>query len=254
MAATPPPPDEPVPPPPEARAPEPVEPGDSEPASCPRCGSPYAAGQEYCLECGLRLPLVRGFVAARIVPTLGRTWQRHFRWYPGDWIWPVVFGLLIAAAGATLAILTTRDDASGSTTIIGTSPTDTSETATVRPPPTETVPTETAPTDTTATETVPTETTPAGPIRWPPGKTGFTIVLASIVQSAGLPAARQTAQRAIDAGLTDVGILNSSNYSSLTPGFYVVFSGVHDTIGDAQSDLSTARSTFPQAYTRKISP
>jgi hypothetical protein len=246
----PPPPDEPAPPP-EAETPEPVEPSNVEAGSCPRCGSPYAPGQEYCLECGLRLPLVRG-----VIPSLGQTWQRHFRWYPGDWIWPVVLGLVIAAAGATVAILTTRDGDSGSKTIIATGGTETS--GTTAPPDTtgatDTTGTGTAPTETTETETTPTETTPAGPIKWPPGKTGFTIVLASIVQTSGLPTAQKTVQQALGAGLSDVGILNSSNYSSLTPGYYVVFSGVHDTIAEAQSNLATAKSTFPQAYTRKIVP
>jgi hypothetical protein len=196
---------------------------------------------------------VRGFIASRAISGLGETWQRHFRWYPGDWIWPVVFGLLIAAAGATVAILTTRDGGNGSQTIIATGPTETTDTSTV-PPPTETVTTETVTTETTPTETTPTETTAAGPIMWPPGKTGFTVLLASIVQTDGLPVARRTAQTAIDAGLADVGILNSSNYSNLNPGYYVVFSGVYDTLAEAQGNLSAAKSTFPQAYTRKIEP
>jgi cell division septation protein DedD len=255
-ATPPPPPDEPTPPP-EAVTPDPVEPGDAEAGSCPRCGSPYARGQEYCLECGLRLPLVRGFVAGRFIPNLGRAWRRHFRWYPGDWIWPIVFGLIIAAAGATVAILTTRNDDNGGRTIIATGPTETvtgTETAPTETAPTETAPTETAPTETTPTETTPTEPTPTGPIKWPPGQSGFTIILASIVQSDGLPAARKTAQKGIDAGLKEVGILNSSNYSSLNPGYYVVFSGVYGTIAEAQSDLAAAKSSFPQAYTRKIVP
>ena len=254
MSTTPPPPpDEPAPPP-EAETPEPGAPAQGEAGSCPRCGSANAPGQEYCLECGLRLPLARGLVGSRIIPGLGQTWQRHFRWYPGDWIWPVVLGLVIAAAGATVAILTTRDDEGSSQTIIATGGTETGETSATVPGTTGTTETETATTETTETETTPTETTPTGPIKWPPGKTGFTIVLASIVQKDGLPTARRTVQRVIDAGLSDVGILNSSNYSSLNPGYYVVFAGVHDTIADAQSNLATAKSTFPQAYTRKIVP
>jgi cell division septation protein DedD len=256
LATPPPPPDEPVPPL-ETAVPEPVEPGDAESATCPRCGSPYERGQEYCLECGLRLPVVRGFVAARALPALGRTWRRYVRWYPGDWIWPVVFGLAVAAIGATVAILTTRDHSSASNTIVATGPTGTGP-----PPTTATTPTGTAPTGTTATGTAPPPPPPPptppppppGPVNWPPGNTGFTVVLASVVQSDGLPAARRLATRAIGAGLTDVGVLNSSNYSSLNPGYYVVFSGIFDTIAEAEANLSTAKSTFPQAYTRKITP
>ena len=57
-------------------APEPEE-------RCPRCETPYNPGQEYCLECGSRLP-ARGGMAAR----LGTVWRRRLGWYPGDWIWP----------------------------------------------------------------------------------------------------------------------------------------------------------------------
>ena len=60
---------------------------------CPRCGTPYGDGQEYCLECGAatagqhrrrRLPRIR------LAPRLG--------WYPGDWIWPTLLALLVAVA------------------------------------------------------------------------------------------------------------------------------------------------------------
>jgi hypothetical protein len=63
------------------------------------------------------------------------------------------------------------------------------------------------------------------------------------------------AQRAIDAGLPRVGILTSSNYSSLNPGYYVVFTGVYDSAGGANSHLQTARDAgFPLAYTRQVTP
>jgi hypothetical protein len=91
-------------------------------------------------------------------------------------------------------------------------------------------------------------------VTWPPGKTGYTIVLASVVQSDGLQAARRVAKKALDAGLTDVGVLNSSNYSGLTPGYYVVFSGIYDSVAAAEANLSTAKATYPQAYPRKIQP
>ena len=262
----PPPPDEPAPPP---VGPKVAPPDDPSAGTCPRCGSPFQPGQEYCLECGLRLPLVRGFVASQFVPALGRTWRRHMRWYPGDWIWPVVFGLVVAAIGATVAILSTRDQHRASKTIVATTATGPATTATATVPPTTgTGSTATAPTGTTettpattgetttetTTETTPTETTPTGPTKWPPGKTGFTIVLASVAHSDGLAGARKVAKRAIDAGLTNVGVLNSDNYSSLQPGYYVVFSGVFDTLAEARSSLSTAQGTFPQAYPRKVAP
>jgi len=95
---------------------------------------------------------------------------------------------------------------------------------------------------------------PTGPIKWPVGKSGFTVILASVAQGDGLPSARAVAQKALDSGLTDVGVLNSSNYSNLTPGYYVVFAGVFDSLGEAENVLPEAKSTFPGAYTRQVSP
>ena len=71
---------------------------------CPRCGTPYAEGQEYCLECGERLP-ARAEPATR----LGDRWRRHLGWYPGDWIWPALLALVVAVvAGVALGDLARR--------------------------------------------------------------------------------------------------------------------------------------------------
>jgi cell division septation protein DedD len=239
-------------PPDEAPVPPPKPPLDAG-GTCPRCGTPYEPYQEYCLECGLRLPSSGGVVAV-----LAHHWRRRLPWYPGDWIWPVLLGLVIAALAAAGAILATRDDdGSPSSTKVATGP------ATV---PGETVPSETTPTGTgaeppppTGTETEPVEpepppppTGPGGLVEWPPGQTGYTIVLASLPASAGRAAAIRAGQKAAQAGLSDVGALNSSDYSSLHPGYWVVFTGIYDTLDEAKSALDTARGTYPQAYTRQI--
>jgi cytoskeletal protein RodZ len=205
-------------------------------------------------------------VASQFVPALGRTWRRHIRWYPGDWIWPVLFGLIVAVLAGTIAILVANNNDKGSQkTIVATTATTTATATTATQPATETTaPATTAPTETTSTAatettptttaTTPTQTTPTGPITWPAGKSGWTIVLASVAKSAGLSTARSDARKAIGAGLKDVGILNSDNYSSLKGGYYVVFSGVYDTNGEAESNLSTAKATFSGAYAREITP
>src|SRR5437868_14870027 len=81
---------------------------------CPRCGTPYSEGQEYCLQCGERLPRRGG-----LITRLGKGWRRRLGWYPGDWIWPALLALVIAgAAGAASAIsLADRSDASGQSLI-----------------------------------------------------------------------------------------------------------------------------------------
>lgn len=185
---------------------------------------------------------------------LAQHWQRRLPWYPGDWIWPVLLGLVIAALAATGAILATRDDDSPTSTQVATGP---------PTEPVDTVPNETTPTGTgvepppagTDTEPVEPEPPPPGPgglVEWPPGQTGYTVVLASLPESAGRAAAVAAAQKASQAGLTDTGVLNSSDYSSLHPGYWVVFSGILDTLDEARSALDTARGTYPQAYTRQI--
>ena len=88
-----------MPPEPPAEPPPPAPPSpDMEGGECPRCGAAYEPFQEYCLECGLRLPVARG-----IIPVLATAWRRRISWYPGDWIWPVLLALVIAALAAAIA-------------------------------------------------------------------------------------------------------------------------------------------------------
>jgi hypothetical protein len=71
--------------------------------------------------------------------------------------------------------------------------------------------------------------------------------------SQGRAQADAAAQRAIDNGLTQVGVLNSSDYSSLNAGYWVTFTGVYDSESQATSALSNARSKgFPTAYVRRV--
>ena len=247
MAALPPePPDEQPPPPPPAI--------DAEGGECPRCGTPYAPFQEYCLECGLRLPVSRG-----LIPVLATAWRRRVPWYPGDWIWPVLLALVIAALAAAIAILANRDDGSPGLTQAATNESVPVGTGT-GPAPTEPTGTNPVPSTTGTTETTPTQPEPPPPpppttgtiTEWPVGQNGWTIVLSSVPQSAGRAGAVREARKAIAAGLTDVGVLNSSEFSSLHSGYFVVFSGIFDSEQEAKSSLDTAKSTYPQAYARQI--
>jgi stage II sporulation protein D len=89
---------------------------------------------------------------------------------------------------------------------------------------------------------------------WPAGRSGYTVVLDSVPAPAGLRAARSAAARARRAGLPAVGILVSSEFASLRPGFYVVFSGVYRTAAQADAAARLARSRYPAAYPRRIAP
>ncbi len=92
--------------------------GGEQDGRCPRCDTPYGGGQEYCLECGARLPSQSG-----VVGRLGSAWRRRFDWYPGDWIWPTLLALLIAAvAGAASAIWLADGSSASDKTLVATSP------------------------------------------------------------------------------------------------------------------------------------
>ncbi len=74
--------------------------------SCPRCSATIAASQEYCVECGFRLP-----IEGRLGPS-PRPDRRV--------VLPLLLTLAVAAVGAASAILLTRDARSAPTVIVAT--------------------------------------------------------------------------------------------------------------------------------------
>ena len=239
----------PPPPPPEA-APPPAAP---EPGRCPNCGAPHDVYQEYCLECGRRLP--GAYVGGRYA----EVWRRD----SPIWLWAALAALLLVAlvSGAVVALAATDDGKSSepATSIpVSTAPSTTStvdvtpSTITI-PPPTTTLGTTTFSTTTFGTTTFGTTTTGSN-VTWPMSKDGFTVVLKSVPTSNGRSQAEAAADKARTNGLPQVGILNSSDFSSLNPGYYVTFTGIYDTESQANAALPNARSKgFPTAYVREVS-
>jgi hypothetical protein len=203
----------------------------AEPEACPRCGAAVDAGQEYCLECGLRLPRRDG-LAAR----LGDAWQRRVPWYPGDWIWPALAFFVIAALGAGLAILSTHDGAGGARTITATTSVLSRQVTTT---PVAPEPTVARTTTATATATQP-RPKPRSLVQWPASRSGYTLVLNSIPKPNGLSGATAQAREALRNGLPSVGVLDSDQFSSLHPGYFVAFSGVYSNFADANVQLGRA--------------
>ena len=218
-------------------------------SECPSCGAPVEPGQEYCLDCGARIPERRGVLA-----TVGGAWRRRLRWYPGDWL-PIVLALLVIAALATAAaVYAGRDESEtvSGTTLIATSPPDVTgpRTESTR---TETAPVASVPTTTTQTATAADGRGPGNPVEWPADEDGFTVVLASLPVSGGRDAALQKARSGLRAGIKEVGVLDSEDFASLHPGFYVVFAGVYRNLEEAQGAVSDATDAgFPNAYAREI--
>lgn len=84
-----------------------------------------------------------------------------------------------------------------------------------------------------------------------PGGTGYTVFLASMRRLAG---ARLKQQQALDAGL-QAGILRTSDFTSLTPGYWGVFSGTYSTRNAAAARVAAARAAgFSDAYVRFVAP
>ena len=243
---------EPPPPPPPPEAAPPPPPPD--PGRCPNCGAPHDVYQEYCLECGRRLP--GAYVGGRYA----EVWRRD----SPIWLWAALAALLLVAlvSGAVVALAATDDGKSSepatSIPVVSTAPSTTStvgvapSTITITPP-TTTLGTTTFSTTTFGTTTFGTTTTGSN-VTWPPNKDGFTVVLKSVPTSNGRSQAEAAADKARTNGLSQVGILNSSDFSSLNPGYYVTFTGIYDTESQANAALPNARSKgFPTAYVREVS-
>jgi hypothetical protein len=182
--------------------------------TCPRCREPLAAGQEYCLECGAHV------VRARKTQALRSSWARRS-----------LITAVVALAGAAGAIAATGNDSGGPTvvTAIGGFA--------------------------TAPQTTDSEVAgPAEVAEWPAGEDGWTIALVSLPQTGGRAGALQRARTARKKGLTEVGVLDSSRYASLHPGYWIVFSGVYASEAEATSALEAARRYARAASVRHVVP
>jgi len=213
---------------------------------CPECGARAAGGQEYCLECGRRLPPdpVAAALPRRRVPGGG----------PG---WALLATGVVALVAASAVSAVQLADRGGESTLIATSPQPEVLPATETAPAGESVPT--TPPEATPEPPPPANPAPRAPrrlISWPEDSSGWTIVLASVPTGPGNRAvAIRQAREAVDQGLRQVGVLVSSEFSSLHPGYLVVFSGVHDTRSAAEQALSRARAAgYAAGYTREIVP
>jgi hypothetical protein len=206
---------------------------------CPLCGADTAPGQEYCLECGERLtsaPVLTGDAVAQVLP-----------FTRASWFWPAVVGFLIAGIATAVALGLPGKKAK---VLNATAPF-----LTVKSPPTTKTTTvqATAPPRST-TPTKPVKPRQTAPIAWP-AKTAsaYTIVLVSLPSSGGKAAALAQAQRALSAGLSQVGVLDSATFATLHPGYFVVFSGIYDSASTAAGALSQAHENgFNAAYVRQV--
>ncbi len=241
---------------------------EAAPTRCPACLATIEPGQQFCLACGERL--TPGPPGDPLRPT-GK---------PPAAIAIAVGLLLLLIGGFGIAYGFTRDDGGGSTVAAGTThkttggsavpptassssvavPTFTSVPGSTAVPTfsTDSVPTfstvTTEPTTTTPTTTSTPTTTVAEKNDWPPGKDGFAVLLMSR-DTEQFDYAYITQQKATaeSKGLTNVGVLNSDDYFTLNPGYWVLYMGPYDTKSQAQAAVSTAVSHgYTDAYVRRV--
>jgi hypothetical protein len=142
---------------------------------------------------------------------------------PLHWVWPAAAAALVAAGGAAAAIAAGADDPDRST-IVALAP---------------------------LRAAAPPATQPAKLRLWP-RRDGYTIVLAALPTTVGAKAARARALAAASSGVPDVGVLASSRYASLHPGYWIVFSGVYPTLDEALAGLPRAARHVRSAYAQQI--
>jgi hypothetical protein len=181
-------------------------------SGCPRCGTTLARGQEYCLECGVRVPGPGRFGGA---PT-----------EPGRLLLPLAVLGLVAALGAGVAIWATGD-----------------------PAPPLTVVTATGGNVAVSTPKEASEPEPAG---WPADTEGWTVVLLSVPKVRGKAVALQATRDARSKGLRGVGIIDSSRFPSLQPGYWMVFAGRYPNEAEATSHLQAARKASKSSRVQRI--
>ncbi len=85
---------------------------------------------------------------------------------------------------------------------------------------------------------------------WPQGFDGYTVALASDVIKSDAVGAVSTAR---SAGMRRVGFVWSSDYRSLRPGYWFVFSGIYTSVADARGHVAAAvKAGFSGAYVRHV--
>jgi hypothetical protein len=89
---------------------------------------------------------------------------------------------------------------------------------------------------------------------WPAGRSGYTVQLQTLSQSGTQVGAVEAAKSAASAkGAKGVGALKSEDFSSLTAGSYVIYSGVYHKKAEAQKALGGLKKTFPAASVISVS-
>jgi len=89
---------------------------------------------------------------------------------------------------------------------------------------------------------------------WPSGTSGYTVQLQVLSQAGSTVSAVESAKSAASAkGAKSVGALKSEEFSSLTAGNYVIYSGVYHKKPEAEKALAGLKKSFPGAQVVAVS-
>jgi hypothetical protein len=139
----------------------------------------------------------------------------------------LVLAAVVAVGGAALAIALTQEAATATTIVTATG----------------------------GSQLVPTPTVDSAARleQWPAGTSAWTNILISVPKIDGRDAAVARAEQARQKGLRRVGVLDSSRYASLHPGYWMVFAGVYPSEPEAASRLREAKNVQKGARTERVS-
>jgi hypothetical protein len=214
--------------------------------TCRRCAAPLAEDQRYCLQCGERRTPISSVLLGgpptaaapgpagppQVPPSLavspGRDGERSSAV-------TVIAGVGVLLLAMGVGVLIGRSGASGSS----------------RAPAPQVITVSTAP-STGATGSGASGASTFGD-NWPTGRTGYTVQLQTLAESSTTTAEVQSAKSAASAkGAKGVGALKSEDFSSLTSGNYVVYSGIYGKQAEARKALPGLKKSFPGASVVKV--
>ena len=89
---------------------------------------------------------------------------------------------------------------------------------------------------------------------WPRTARGWTIVLVSVPKPKGRDEAVAIAQQARTRGLRGIGVLDSSRFASLRPGYWMTFTGRYASEAEATGSLRRARVVVKGARVQQVEP
>ncbi len=214
---------------------------------CASCGTPLAADQRYCLQCGERAAPISSFLlgatpSAATPAATGPTPSSPPSQPPRI---PAANGgaqhgnTLLVIAGVGVLML-----AMGVGVLIGRS-----GQAKQAPAPAPEVITVAG--SGSGVANAPSEATFTSD--WPSATNGYTVQLQTLTQTATVSAVQAAKSAATAKGAKSVGALNTEEFSSLTAGSYLIYSGVDHKKSEAEKALGTLRKSFPAAKVISVS-